>query len=71
MHALWGMQVALDELQAETLRELLQSSLKTLRTESARADSHEFREMLHRRERVIEEVLNQLEQTEPVSDSLS
>jgi hypothetical protein len=54
------MYVALDHQQAETLRELLQASLKQLRNESARADSHDFREMLHRREAVIEQLLGKL-----------
>ena len=31
-----------------------------LRNETARADSHEFREMLYRREAVIEQVLSKL-----------
>jgi hypothetical protein len=65
------MQVNLDTEQTQVLREMLENTLTQLRVESARADSHEFREMLHRRERVIDEVLNQLEPVEPVSDSLS
>lgn len=54
------MYVALDHEQADVLRELLQSSLKQLRTESARADSDDDREMLHQREAVIEQVLSKL-----------
>lgn len=54
------MYVALDQQQTEILRELLESSLKQLRNETARADSHEFREMLYRREAVIEQVLSKL-----------
>ena len=59
--AAWlGMYVALDPSQAEVLRELLESSLTQLRTETARADSRDFRDMLHRRERVIEQLLSKL-----------
>jgi hypothetical protein len=54
------MYVALDHQQTETLREVLEAQLKQLRTESARADSHDYREMLHRREHVIEQVLGKL-----------
>jgi hypothetical protein len=36
-----SMYVAFDKEQAETLREILESQLKLLRTESARADSHD------------------------------
>lgn len=58
------MYVALDNQQAEVLRELISSQLKTLRTESSRADSHDYREMLHRREEVLEQLLSKL--SEPV-----
>jgi hypothetical protein len=54
------MYVALDTTQAEVLRELLESSLKQLQTETAHADSREFRDMLHRRERVVEQLLSKL-----------
>lgn len=54
------MYVALDNQQAEILRELITSQLKTLRTETARADSHDYREMLHRREAVLEQLLSKL-----------
>jgi hypothetical protein len=54
------MYVALDQTQADTLRELLESSLKQLRTESARADSRDFRDMLHRRELIVEQLLSKL-----------
>jgi hypothetical protein len=54
------MYVAFDHQQAEILREILQSSLKQLRNESARADSRDYRDMLHRRERVIEQLLSKL-----------
>ena len=54
------MYVALDNQQAEVLRELITSQLKTLRTETARADSHDYREMLHRREAVLEQLLSKL-----------
>ena len=54
------MYVALDQQQTQTLREILETELKHLRTETARADSHDFREMLYRREAVIEQVLSKL-----------
>jgi hypothetical protein len=58
------MYVAFDQEQVSTLRELLEAQLKQLRTESARADSHDYREMLHRRERVVEQVLSKLSEPE-------
>jgi hypothetical protein len=58
------MYVAFDHEQVSTLRELLEAQLKQLRTESARADSHDYREMLHRRERVVEQVLSKLAEPE-------
>jgi len=57
------MQVTLDRDQSEILREILESQLKELRLESARADSHDYREQLHRRERVVEALLTQLGST--------
>ncbi len=54
------MQVTLDRDQTEILREILETSLKELRVESARADSHDYREKLHRREHIVEELLAQL-----------
>lgn len=61
------MYVAFDQEQVSTLRELLEAQLKQLRTESARADSHDYREMLHRRERVVEQVLSKLAEPERVT----
>ena len=55
------MYVALDQQQTTILREVLESSLRQLRNESARADSHDFRAMLHQREAVIEQLLSKLE----------
>jgi hypothetical protein len=55
------MYVALDHQQTTVLREILESSLRQLRNESARADSHDFREMLHQREAVVEQLLSKLE----------
>ena len=55
-----GMQLTLDRDQARVLREILQTSLTQLRVESARADSHDFREALHLRERTVEALLLQL-----------
>ncbi len=54
------MQVTLDRDQTEVLREILEASLKQLRVESARADSHDYREKLHRRERVVESMLREV-----------
>ena len=52
--------VSLDHQQAVFLRELLEGNLKELRIESARADSHDFREMLHHREAIVEQLLSKL-----------
>lgn len=60
------MQVSLEYEQVQVLRELLQSNLKELRFESARADSHDYREMLHHREAVVESVLNKLSTEERI-----
>ena len=54
------MYVSFDPEQAETLRELLQSTLKQVRIESSRTDSHDYREMLHHREDVLSSVLAKL-----------
>jgi hypothetical protein len=59
------MQLTLDKDQTRILSEILQASLTELRFESARADSHEYREALHRRERVVEGLLEQLTGEEP------
>jgi len=55
------MYVVLDPTQTEILRELLESSLRQLRTETAHADNREFRDMLRQREQVIEQLLSKLE----------
>jgi hypothetical protein len=54
------MQLTLERDQARVLREILQTSLTQLRLESARADSHDFREALHARERTVEALLLQI-----------
>ena len=54
------MYVSLDLEQTTTLREMIQDTLKQTRIESARTDSHDFREMLHHREHVLESVLAKL-----------
>lgn len=56
------MMIQIDREQAEVLREILASSLHELRIESARADSHDFREGLHHREDVVQTILTQLDQ---------
>jgi hypothetical protein len=54
------MVITLDTQQADVLREILGASLTQLRVESARSDTHDFREALHRRERIVESLLVQL-----------
>lgn len=54
------MMLTLDREQSQVLREILEGALTQLRVESARADSHDFREILHRRERVVTALLEQL-----------
>jgi hypothetical protein len=54
------MQLMLDSDQTEIVREILDSALIELRFESARTDAHDYREKLHRRERAVEAVLDQL-----------
>jgi hypothetical protein len=54
------MQVSLDTEQTQVLREMLENTLTQLRVESARADSHDFRQMLHHREEVVESMLTKL-----------
>ena len=53
--------MTLDREQTEVLREILQAALTQLRVESARTDSHDFREALHRRERIVEGLLLELQ----------
>ena len=60
MHPAGGMQVNLDIEQTTVLREMLENTLTQLRVESARADSHDFRVMLHHREEVVEAMLTKL-----------
>jgi hypothetical protein len=54
------MTLTFDRETAQVLREILESQLRELRVESARADVHAFREKLHRRERIVEELLAEL-----------
>ncbi len=61
------MYMSLDRDQVQVLREILQNALHELRLESARADAHDFREQLHRRERIVESVLTQLSDEERVA----
>jgi hypothetical protein len=60
MHLQWCMVLTLDREQSQVLREMLQGAVTQLRLESARADSHDFREILHRREQIVSEVLAQM-----------
>jgi hypothetical protein len=61
------MEVSLEYEQVNVLRELLESSLKELRLESARADSHDYRQMLHHREAVVEALLRKLATEESIA----
>ncbi len=54
------MVITLDSNEATVVREILASALTALRHERARADSRDFRDMLHDRERVVEHVLEQV-----------
>ena len=54
------MMLKVDQEQAQVLREVLEGTLSQLRVESARADTHDYRAMLHHREQVVEMVLKQL-----------
>jgi hypothetical protein len=54
------MVLTLDQEQSQLLREMLQAAVTQLRLESARADSHDFREILHRREQIVTALLAQL-----------
>ena len=54
------MMLDLDRSQADVVREILEAQLRQLRIESARTDTHAFRELLHERERVVEAVLRKL-----------
>jgi hypothetical protein len=60
------MNIALQSEQATILREILQSSLHELRIESARTDTHDFRERLHARERLVESILDKLSEDDRV-----
>ena len=53
--------MTLDREQTEVLLEILQAALNQLRVESSRTDSHDFREALHRRERIVEGLLLELQ----------
>jgi len=59
------MYVAVDQPQAEILRELLDSSRKELLLEIARTDVREYREMLEERERIVEQLLSKLSLEQP------
>jgi hypothetical protein len=60
MHLRSCMVLTLDQEQSQVLREMLQGALTQLRLESARADSHDFREILHHREQIVTAVLAQM-----------
>ncbi len=54
------MTLQLENDQVAVLREILQSTMQQLRIESSRTDAHDYRELLHKREDVVEAVLSQL-----------
>jgi hypothetical protein len=54
------MQVSLEDDQLAILREILTSAVTQLRIESSRTDTHDFRQLLHERERVVESILAKL-----------
>ena len=54
------MYISLQSDQAAILREILQSSLRELRIESSRTDTHDFRDKLHAREDLVESILAKL-----------
>ena len=60
MHLRSCMVLTLDREQSQVVREMLQGALTQLRLESARADSHDFREILHHREEIVTAVLAQM-----------
>jgi hypothetical protein len=55
------MLLQLDTAQARILEEVLEVARRELMIESARTDSHDFREDLHTREDRIEEILAQMQ----------
>jgi hypothetical protein len=59
------MYLSLQNDQAAVLREILQSSLRELRIESSRTDTHDFRAKLHARESLVESILAKLSGDEP------
>lgn len=60
MHELLGMLITLEHDEVELLREVLENTLTQLRFDSARTDTHEYRELLHERERIVESLLVRL-----------
>jgi hypothetical protein len=56
----------LSDAETEVLREVLEAQLPQLMIESARTDTHDFREYLQRRRVLLEQVLEQLPRKIPV-----
>jgi hypothetical protein len=56
------MQLTLNSTEAAVLREVLTSHLAALRVEIGHTDHREFREMLRRRDEVLERIVAQLSQ---------
>jgi hypothetical protein len=57
-----GMYISLEHEQVTVLRQLLTSAVTQLRIESARTDTHDFRQALHERERIVESIVAKLEE---------
>jgi hypothetical protein len=60
LHSILGMLITVDREEVELLREILENTLTQLRFDSARTDTHEYRELLHARERIVEALLVRL-----------
>jgi hypothetical protein len=54
------MTIIVDGEQTQFLRDILEGTLIQLRIEIARADMHDFRKLLHHRERIVEKLLDQI-----------
>ena len=61
------MMVSIDSSEVKLLREMLQSSLRQLRIESSRTDSHDFRIELKARGRILEGLIAKLSEEAPTS----
>jgi neutral trehalase len=60
LHCQACMLITIDRNEVQVLHEILHGVLTQLRIESARADSHSYREGLHEREHIVEALLAKL-----------